>query len=136
MRYFKTLKNFFKKNKDNEEEVDGIESDEMYVSDASATIEIRLDSNTGDFNIVVGVDEISNECARNLALILYMLNSGNLSEYFTDAYENWCQNDTKKQLFVEDLLLNWIINKDTYSENKEKLAIRPADVFKFSDYVK
>ena len=72
MRYFKTLKNFFKKNKDNEEEVDGIESDEMYVSDASATIEIRLDSNTGDFNIVVGVDEISNECSRNLALILYM----------------------------------------------------------------
>ena len=108
----------------------------MYVSDASATIEIRLDSNTGDFNIVVGVDEISNECSRNLALILYMLNSGNLSEYFTDAYENWCQNDTKKQLFVEDLFLNWIINKDTYSENKEKLAIRPADVFKFSDYVK
>ena len=109
----------------------------MYVSDndVSATIEIRLDSQSGDFNVVVGVNEVDLECSKNLALVLYMLNSGNLSEYFTQAYENWCEGDASRQAFTKDLFLNWIINKETYSEKKDKLAIARADVFRFSDYV-
>ena len=109
----------------------------MYVSDndVSATIEIRLDSQSGDFNVVVGVNEVDLECSKNLALVLDMLNSGNLSEYFTQAYENWCEGDASRQAFTKDLFLNWIINKETYSEKKDKLAIAPADVFRFSDYV-
>ncbi len=135
MKCFKILKSFFTKSKV-EEKINSIEDDEMYVSEASATIEIRLNSKTGDFNIVVGVDEVSDECSKNLALILYMLNSGNLSEYFTDAYQDWSVSDIERRLFVEDLFLNWILNKETYSESKDRLAIKPADVFKFSDYVK
>ena len=133
MRYFKILKNFIKKNKEEE----SIQDDEMYVSDenVSATIEIRLDSQTGDFNVVVGVHEVDLECSRSLGLVLYMLNSGHLSEYFTQAYENWSEGDVSRKVFTNDLFLNWIINKETYSEKKDKLAIAPADVFKFSDYV-
>ena len=137
MRYFKILKNFIKKDKGQEPEEHPVEDHEMYVSDndVSATIEIRLDSQSGDFNVVVGVNEVDLECSKNLALVLYMLNSGNLAEYFTQAYENWCEGDASRQAFTKDLFLNWIINKETYSEKKDKLAIAPADVFRFSDYV-
>tara|TARA_Y100000004_G_scaffold112630_1_gene126444 strand:+ start:25 stop:447 length:423 start_codon:yes stop_codon:yes gene_type:complete len=138
MRYFKILKNFIKKNKEEEQyEEESVQDHEMYVSDenVSATIEIRLDSQTGDFNVVVGVSEVDLECSKNLALVLYMLNSGHLSEYFTQAYENWSADDPSRQVFIKDLFLNWIINKETYSEKKDKLAIAPADVFSFSDYV-
>ena len=137
MRYFKILKNFIKKNKEEQHEEGSIQDDEMYVSDenVSATIEIRLDSQTGDFNVVVGVHEIDLECSKSLGLVLYMLNSGHLSEYFTQAYENWSEGDISRKVFTKDLFLNWIINKETYSEKKDKLAIAPADVFNFSDYV-
>ena len=138
MRYFKILKNFIKKNKEEEQyEEESVQDHEMYVSDdnASATIEIRLDSQTGDFNVVVGVNEVNLDCSKNLALVLYMLNSGHLSEYFTQAYENWSEGDVARKVFIKDLFLNWIINKETYSEKKDKLAIAPADVFKFSDHV-
>ena len=113
MRYFKILKNFIKKDKGQEPEEHPVEDHEMYVSDndVSATIEIRLDSQSGDFNVVVGVNEVDLECSKNLALVLYMLNSGNLSEYFTQAYENWCEGDASRQAFTKDLFLNWIINK-------------------------
>ena len=137
MRYFKILKNFIKKNKEEEYEEESIQDDQMYVSDddVSATIEIRLDSQTGDFNVVVGVNEVDLDCSKNLGLVLYMLNSGHLSEYFTQAYQNWSEGDEARQVFIKDLFLNWIINKEAYSEKKDKLAIAPADVFKFSDYV-
>ena len=100
MKCFKILKSFFTKSKV-EEKINSIEDDEMYVSEASATIEIRLNSKTGDFNIVVGVDEVSDECSKNLALILYMLNSGNLSEYFTDAYQDWSVSDIERRLLLK-----------------------------------
>jgi len=77
MRYFKILKNFIKKNKEEEQyEEESVQDHEMYVSDddVSATIEIRLDSQTGDFNVVVGVNEVNLDCSKNLALVLYMLN--------------------------------------------------------------
>lgn len=137
MRYFKILKNFIKKNKEEEYEEESIQDDQMYVSDddVSATIEIRLDSQTGDFNVVVGVNEVDLDCSKNLGLVLYMLNSGHLTEYFTQAYQNWSEGDEARQVFIKDLFLNWIINKEEYSEKKDKLAIAPADVFKFSDYV-
>ena len=137
MRYFKILKNFIKKNKEEEYEEESIQDDQMYVSDddVSATIEIRLDSQTGDFNVVVGVNEVDLDCSKNLGLVLYMLNSGHLSEYFTQAYQNWSEGDEARQVFIKDLFLHWIINKEAYSEKKDKLAIAPADVFKFSDYV-
>jgi hypothetical protein len=140
MRYFKILKNFIKKNKEQEEEQheeESLQDHEMYVSDddVSATIEIRLNSQSGDFNVVVGVNEVDLDCSKNLALVLYMLNSGHLAEYFTQAYENWSEGDVARKVFIKDLFLNWIINKETYSEKKDKLAIAPADVFNFSDYV-
>ena len=74
----------------------------MYVSDenVSATIEIRLNSQTGDFNVVVGVHEVDLECSKNLGLVLYMLNSGHLSEYFTQAYENWSEGDVAKEKYL------------------------------------
>ena len=72
-----------------------------------------------DFNVVVGVNEVDLDCSKNLGLVLYMLNSGHLAEYFTQAYENWSEGDVARKVFIKDLFLNWIINKETYSEKKK-----------------
>lgn len=141
MRYFKILKNFFKKNTlspemDHQlEEEHDIANDENYISESSAVIEIRLDAETSDFNVVVSIDDMSKDCSENLGLILYMLNSGHLNEYFTQAYNSWSSDDPERKMFIRQLFLSWIKNKEIYSPTKEKLAIKPSEVFNFSDYL-
>ena len=130
MRMFKNIlsKFFNKKNEDNEEQ-----HDENFISEekVGASIKITLDPESADFNVIVQIDDMSEECAFTLGSLLGMLNNGDLSPYFTQAYQNWSSNDHERQVFLANMLLNWFETSGKFSSEYDNVAVKPSQVFNF-----
>ena len=97
--------------------------------DCSANVEIRLNRISGDFNVVVSVQDLDDETAETLGLLLSLINSGNLKEYFTDAYSSWAQDDHVRISFLHNMYLKWLEAEDSFKDEYDKLAIKPSNVF-------
>ena len=130
LRYIKSAFSLFT-HADEHEEIDPLLEDSNYITeeDSAATIEVRIDKHTGDFNILVSVNDPSEETSDTLSLLLYLLNSGSLVDFFTEAYKNWAEEDLPKQKFVADLYLKWLKNNEDFQDEYEKLAVNPSNVF-------
>ena len=98
--------------------------------DCACRVELRLDKEKGDFNVVVDINDQSATTAESLGLLMYLLNSGGLSEYITSAYQSWAGQSIERQAFVGEVLLSWISNKESFSEEYDRLAVKPSEVFK------
>ena len=138
IRYLKTISSLFSKKETKQEtkqetsiEEEGFISD----SDCSAKIEIRLDRISGDFNVVVSVEDLDDETAETLGLLLSLINSGNLKEYFTEAYGNWSYADNTRVSFVHSMYLKWLEAEDSFKDEYDKLAIKPSNVFGLNSQV-
>ena len=134
IRYLKAIRSLFSKKEPEIEEADTQEEEsvpEEFISDddCSANIEIRLNRVSGDFNVVVSVQDIDDKTAETLGLLLFLLNSGNLKEYFTEAYGNWAHSDGIRIAFVHDMYLKWLEAEDGLGDEYDKLAIKPSNVF-------
>lgn len=127
-RYFKAIKSIFQKNQDE------VIEDASYIPDeeSSATIEIKVEKNTGDFNLTVEVVDVSDDTAEVLGLLLYFLNSGGLSSYFTSAYSNWSGEDPKREQFLTQVYYHWLKGKGDFETEYDKLAVNPSHVFNFN----
>tara|TARA_Y100000593_G_scaffold57686_1_gene107297 strand:- start:10057 stop:10464 length:408 start_codon:yes stop_codon:yes gene_type:complete len=110
------------------------EVDELLISEenTSASITITLDSESSDFNVIVDINEVSDECAFVLGSLLGMLNNGHLSAYFTKAYQSWCDGDYEKQIFVSKMMINWLEMDGSFSSEYDNVAVKPSQVFNFS----
>jgi hypothetical protein len=129
IRYLKAIRSLFSKKTPEGDTVDtqgeGLISDE----DCSANIEIRLNRISGDFNVVVSVQDLDNDTADTLGLLLFLINSGNLKEYFTEAYGNWALSDSERVTFLHEMYVKWLSAEDGLKDEYDKLAINPSNVF-------
>jgi len=129
IRYLKAIRSLFSKKAPEGDTVDaqgeGFISDE----DCSANIEIRLNRMSGDFNVVVSVQDLDDDTAETLGLLLFLINSGNLKEYFTEAYGNWALSDSERVSFLHEVYLKWLSAEDSLKDEYDKLAINPSNVF-------
>lgn len=121
---------FYRKNK---EEPKNEEEDEHLIPEKriGSIITITLDPESADFNVIVDINDTSDSCAFTLGSLLGMLNSGEMSPYFTQAYHSWCDGDYEKQLFISKVLLNWLESRDSFSSEYENVAVKPSQVFNF-----
>ena len=131
MRMLKNIlsKIFYRKNKEEPKN----EEDEYLIPEKriGASITITLDPESADFNVIVAIDDTSDQCAFTLGSLLGMLNKGEMSPYFTQAYHSWCGEDHKKQMFISKVLLNWLESRDSFSSEYENVAVKPSQVFNF-----
>ncbi len=133
IRYLKYIKQLFSKEGIKSEDAK-IEGHDSYIceEDCSCTLELRLDKKSADFNVIVNVIDRDSQTAETLGLLLYLLNSGNLSEYMTNAYTSWAEDDPDKQHFIGEMFLSWLSNKESFSEEYDRLAVKPSNVFKMN----
>ena len=130
IRYLKTILSLFSKSEPEPEKEDDTEPVGYILDDdCSANIEIRLNRVSGDFNVVVSVQNLDDNTSETLGLLLSLLNSGNLKEYFTDAYSNWAQDDQDRVFFLHSMYLRWLEAEDSFKDEYDKLAINPSNVF-------
>ena len=129
IRYLKAVRSLFSRKEPENEELDMQPEEFISDDDCSANIEIRLNRVSGDFNIVVSVQDLDNETSETLGLLLFLLNSGNLKEYFTEAYSHWAQDDSVKISFLHDVYLRWLGAEDSFKDEYDKLAVKPSNVF-------
>ena len=129
IRYLKAIRSLFSKKAPEGDTVDiqgeGFISDD----DCSANIEIRLNRVSGDFNVVVSVQDLNDDTADTLGLLLFLINSGNLKEYFTEAYGNWALSDRERVAFLHEMYLKWLSSEDSFKDEYDKLAVNPSNVF-------
>jgi hypothetical protein len=129
IRYLKAIRSLFSRKKPENDEID-IQSEEFISDDdCSASIEIRLNRVSGDFNVVVSVQDLDDQTAETLGLLLFLNNSGNLKEYFTEAYGNWAQTDSKRISFLHNMYVKWLDSEDSFTDEYDKLAVKPSSVF-------
>jgi len=132
IRYLKAIRSLFSKNEpepEPEDDINDTHKDFISDDDCSAHIEIRLNRVSGDFNVVVSVQDTDDKTAETLGLLLFLINSGNLKEYFTEAYGNWAYADSEKIAFVHDMYLKWLGCEDGLKDEYDKLAVKPSSVF-------
>lgn len=129
VKYLKAIRSLFSKNSPEDDIV--ITQEEGFISDedCSANIEIRLNRVSGDFNVVVSVQDLDDETSETLGLLLFLLNSGNLKEYFTEAYSSWAQTDSERISFLHNVYLKWLGAEDSFEDEYDKLAVKPSNVF-------
>jgi len=128
IRYLKAVRSLFSKNQSEDED---ITTQEGFISDddCSAIIEIRLNRVSGDFNFVVSVEDLDENTSDTLGLLLFLINSGNLKEYFTEAYNNWAHTDNERISFLHNMYLKWLGAEDSFKDEYDKLAVKPSNVF-------
>lgn len=127
----KILSKFFtKKEKEDTEHQD---ESEFLIKEENigASITITLNAQTADFNVIVDISEMSDECSFTLGSLLGMLNNGELSTYFTQAYQSWCSEDYDKQAFIGKVLYHWLDANNSFSSEYDNVAVKPSQVFNF-----
>ena len=129
IRYLKAIRSLFSKQAPEGDTVDIQEEGLIPDEDCSAKIEIRLNRISGDFNVVVSVQDLDDSTADTLGLLLFLINSGNLKEYFTEAYGNWALSDSERVNFLHEMYLKWLSAEDSFKDEYDKLAINPSSVF-------
>ena len=68
---------FYKKDKENKEEDENLIPEDKI----GASIKITLNPESADFNVIVQIDDMSEDCDFTLGSLLGMLNNGDLSPY-------------------------------------------------------
>lgn len=131
IRYLTAVKNLFSKTQKIEDVEPEQELPDSYIAkdECSANIEFRLDRFTGDFNILVEVNQTDEDTSETLGLLLHLINTGSLKGFFAEAYSNWAGDDVDRQEFLTNMYLSWVRNEETFSDEYEKLAVKPSSVF-------
>lgn len=131
IRYLTAVKNLFSKKHKIEDVEPEQELPDSYIAkdECSANIEFRLDRFTGDFNILVEVNQTDEDTSETLGLLLHLINTGSLKGFFAEAYSNWAGDDVDRQEFLTNMYLSWLRNEETFSDEYEKLAVKPSSVF-------
>ncbi len=99
------------------------------INDSETLREIMGEIFPGDFNILVEVNQTDEDTSETLGLLLHLINTGSLKGFFAEAYSNWAGDDVDRQEFLTNRYLSWVRNEETFSDEYEKLAVKPSSVF-------
>ena len=102
------------------------------VSDHYATITMYI-KDDGEFSVASEFEKIGENEADITSMVLHMVNSGLLAEYFIQSLNLWATDDKQKR-FILSIIEKWKLLYDTSEslENQSKptqLAVDPSDVF-------
>ena len=113
-----------------------LQEDEVQVplEDACGQINIYLRED-GEFAIACDFTEYNDEIAEMAGMMLHMINSGNLAEYFIKSLKIWSKNDIDKEKLTKATIQHWrqlfyeTSSEELASVKGSSLAVDPSDVF-------
>lgn len=126
------------------EEVEKEEEEVVNFCNPDISFHIEVDGKTGEFIVDVECNDLSEECAENLSLLIYHTSTGGLAKFFTEALSKWqylekeeyeqrndfCNEVADKLLEYDSLLIE---NEKKTDSNKNKVAVRASTVFNLKE---
>ena len=109
------------------------ESNAEILEDPFLEFVIQID-NQGDFAIGAECYSTDNDNAPYLGMILYLLNTGMLSDYFVEALRLCAEGDPEQMKFMMTSMESWKEIHDAQFEvieNADRDYVNPKDVFSF-----
>jgi hypothetical protein len=101
---------------------------------SSGCIHFFWDSRTGDFNVILKVDEDTEMSAEILGMLMCYIGEGHMTQFLAESLRYWCDSPNKME-FYTDTLKAWNTMKELQQEERrheeEKPLIDPSDVFRF-----
>lgn len=84
----------------------------------------------GDFEVSTEINNLNNTMVDVNAMVLYLINSGLMAEYFVESLNLWGE-DKEQKIFVQKVLENWklLYDESPSTQSNSKLAVDPSDVF-------
>jgi len=126
LRYFKSLTKSKKKASPAPDSPD--------LSNVSGCVKFFWDSQTGDFNVILDVDEETDTSAEILGMLMCYISEGHMGPFLTESLSLWCDSPDKME-FYTNVLKMWNVMRDLQEEEQRSLEDRPlidpSDVFRF-----
>jgi len=100
----------------------------------SGCINFFWDSETGDFNVILDVDEETNTSAEVLGMLMCYISDGQMTQFLTDSLRYWCDSPEKMKFYTNTLKM-WNVMRELQEEERRREEdaplIAPSDVFRF-----
>ena len=82
----------------------------------------------GEFAVATDFTRQNPEVVEVTGVLLHMINSGYLAEYFVKSLKIWSEDQIEQESFAKDIIKKWktLFNE---SEKSGELAVDPSDVF-------
>ena len=111
-----------------------LDESQVPLEDAFGQINIYIRED-GEFAIACDFTDLNEEKVEIAGMMLHMINSGNLAEYFIKSLKIWSKNDVDKERFAQTVIKEW--RKLFYESNSDEvastkggaLAVDPSNVF-------
>ena len=104
------------------------------LSHVSGCINFFWDSETGDFNVILNVDENTEMSAEILGMLMCYISDGQMTQFLAESLRCWCDSPNKME-FYTDTLKAWNamreLQKEEHKHLEGKPLVDPSDVFKF-----
>jgi len=116
---------------------DDIQDDEVEIPLENACGQINIYfREDGEFAVSSNLERMDQDVSNTTGMLLHMINSGHLAEYFVKSLKLWAEGEMEKESFAKEIIKEWKkifyeINGNelnTLTGNNE-LAIDPSDVF-------
>jgi len=104
------------------------------LSHVSGCVNFFWDSNTGDFNVILDVDEETNASAEVLGMLMCYISDGHMTEFLAESLKYWCDSPEKMEFYTSTLKM-WNVMRELQEEERRREEdaplIAPSDVFRF-----
>jgi len=133
------FKNYLEKltKKQVEEEVveEEVVEEESLVPNVSGSIRLEFDAETGDFGVMVNVEDLSDSCVEIFSLLMVHMANGEIVPFVYESLVGWADGDEEKKDFNEKVgekIIGYTseILKEKVSQ-KNSTAIRASEVFNY-----
>lgn len=104
------------------------------LSHVSGCVNFFWDSKTGDFNVILDVDEETTTSAEVLGMLMCYISDGHMAEFLAESLKHWCDSPDKMEFYTNSLKM-WNVMRDLQEEERKREEdaplIAPSDVFRF-----
>jgi hypothetical protein len=112
-----------------------IVEEESLVPNVSGSIRLEFDAETGDFGVMVNVEDLSDSCVEIFSLLMVHMANGEIVPFVYESLVGWADDDEEKKDFNEKVGEKIIgftsdIIKEKASQ-KNSTAIRASEVFNY-----
>jgi hypothetical protein len=110
------------------------QEEERSLENACSQITIYLRED-GEFAVATDFTRQTPEVVDVTGVLLHMINSGDLAEYFIKSLKLWSEGETEQEDFAKEIIKKWkklfyeTSTDELASLNNDQLAVDPSDVF-------
>jgi len=121
----------------NREALEGLEAEEGLVPNKSGSILIEFDGESGDFGVMVEIDDLSDSCVKILGLLMLHMARGDIVPFVYESLAGWAEEDDfgermefNSKLLAEIAEITNILTEELKA-SKKTAAIRASEVFNY-----